>query len=215
MTESKNLPRSGPNLFKRAHIYIFPPFDKRYDVTYIKNTSYGAQSVDRLKAHIRNIPDFPKPGIQFKDITPLVKNPAMLRLAVHQLIHPFWGQPITAVVGMEARGFIFGSLAAWELGVGFIPLRKPGKLPYDVQTISYDLEYGSAELEVHNDALNENDHVLLVDDLLATGGTAAASCELIEKLGVNILGCAFVVELDFLEGRKKLPDYKIHSLVHF
>jgi len=171
--------------------------------------------MDRLKAHIRNIPDFPKPGIQFKDITPLVKNPAILRLAVHQLIHPFLGEEITAVVGMEARGFIFGSLAAWEMGVGFIPLRKPGKLPYDIQSISYDLEYGSASLEVHSDALDSNDRVLLIDDLIATGGTAVASCQLIEKLGAEIFACAFVVELDELKGRELLSEYRIHSLIHY
>ncbi len=170
--------------------------------------------MDLLKT-IRNVPDFPVKGIQFKDITPLVKNPAMLRLAVHQLIHPFLGEKLTAVVGMEARGFIFGSLAAWDLGVGFVPLRKPGKLPYDVQSASYDLEYGSAELEVHVDALDNGDRVLLIDDLIATGGTAAASCELIEKLGAEIVGCAFVVELDFLNGRKKLSKYQIHSLIHY
>ena len=171
--------------------------------------------MERLSAHIRNIPDFPKPGIQFKDITPLVKNPAMLKLAVHQLIHPFIGENLTVVAGMEARGFIFGSLAAWELGIGFVPLRKPGKLPYDVQSISYDLEYGSAELEIHSDALNNKDRVLLIDDLIATGGTAAASCKLIEKLGAEIAGCAFVVELDFLKGRDKLSKYHIHSLIHY
>lgn len=141
--------------------------------------------MERLKAKIRDIPDFPKPGIVFKDITPLVRDPATLRLAVHQLLHPFLGQDITAVAGMEARGFIFGSLVAWELGVGFIPLRKPGKLPHDVHSVSYDLEYGSASLEVHRDALQAGDKVLLIDDLLATGGTALASCELVEKLGAR------------------------------
>ena len=171
--------------------------------------------VERLKSYIRNIPDFPKPGIQFKDITPLVKDPAMLRLAVHQLIHPFLGERLTAVAGMEARGFIFGSLAAWDLGVGFIPLRKPGKLPYDVQSISYELEYGAATLEVHMDALAPGDRVLLIDDLIATGGTAAASCDLIEKLGAQVAACAFVVELDDLKGRDKLKKYPVHSLVHF
>ncbi|MEQ8289177.1 MAG: adenine phosphoribosyltransferase [Gammaproteobacteria bacterium] len=171
--------------------------------------------MERLKAHIRNIPDFPEPGIQFKDITPLVKQPDMLRLAVHQLIHPFLGQNITYVAGMEARGFIFGTLAAWELGVGFIPLRKPGKLPYDVESLSYDLEYGSASLEVHVDAIGKGDRILLIDDLIATGGTAAASCELIEKLGGEIAGCAFVVELDFLKGRDKLAAYEVHSLIHY
>jgi len=171
--------------------------------------------MERLKAHIRNIPDFPKPGIQFKDITPLVKDPMMLRLAVHQLIHPFLGEEITAIVGMEARGFIFGSLAAWEMGISFVPLRKPGKLPYDIQSISYDLEYGSASLEVHTDALDSNDKVLLVDDLIATGGTAAASCQLIEKLGAKVCACAFVVELDDLNGRELLSQYRVHSLIHY
>jgi adenine phosphoribosyltransferase len=171
--------------------------------------------VDRLRKKIRDIPDFPKPGIIFKDITPLVKDPATLRLTVHQLLHPFLGRDITAVAGMEARGFIFGSLVAWELGIPFIPLRKPGKLPYDVQSVSYDLEYGSAELEVHIDAVDSNDKVLLIDDLLATGGTAKASCELIEKLGASVVACAFVVELDFLAGREKLAGYEIHSLLHY
>jgi adenine phosphoribosyltransferase len=136
-------------------------------------------------------------------------------LTVHQLLHPFLGRDITAVAGMEARGFIFGSLVAWELGIPFIPLRKPGKLPYDVQSVSYDLEYGSAELEVHIDAVDSNDKVLLIDDLLATGGTAKASCELIEKLGASVVACAFVVELDFLAGREKLAGYEIHSLLHY
>jgi len=171
--------------------------------------------MERLKAHIRNIPDFPKPGIQFKDITPLVKNPMMLRLAVNQLIHPFLGEEITAIVGMEARGFIFGSLAAWEMGISFVPLRKPGKLPYDIQSVSYDLEYGSTSLEVHTDALDSNDKVLLVDDLIATGGTAAASCQLIEKLGAEVCACAFVVELDDLNGRELLSQYRVHSLIHY
>lgn len=171
--------------------------------------------MNRLKATIRDIPDFPKPGIIFKDITPLVKDPAMLRLAVHQLIHPFLGRNINVIAGMEARGFIFGSLVAWELGLPFVPLRKPGKLPYDVQSVSYDLEYGSATLEAHIDSFSEGDKVLLIDDLLATGGTAKASCELVEKLGATIEACAFVVELDFLNGREKLEGYEVHSLLHF
>lgn len=171
--------------------------------------------MNRLKATIRDIPDFPKPGIIFKDITPLVKDPAMVRLAVHQLIHPFLGRNINVIAGMEARGFIFGSLVAWELGLPFVPLRKPGKLPYDVQSVSYDLEYGSATLEAHIDSFSEGDKVLLIDDLLATGGTAKASCELVEKLGATIEACAFVVELDFLNGRKKLEGYEVHSLLHF
>lgn len=171
--------------------------------------------MDRLKNKIRDIPDFPKPGIIFKDITPLVKDPAALRLSIHQLIHPFLGREITAVAGMEARGFIFGSLVAWELAIPFVPLRKPGKLPYDVQSVSYDLEYGSAALEAHIDSFAKNDRVLLIDDLLATGGTAKASCDLVEKLGATVEACAFVIELDFLEGREQLKEYEVHSLLHY
>ncbi len=169
----------------------------------------------RLKAKIRDIPDFPEPGIIFRDITPLVADPSTLQLSVYQLLQPFVGENINAVAGMEARGFIFGSLAAWELGVGFIPLRKPGKLPYDVQSVSYDLEYGSAALEVHTDAVNAGDHILLIDDLIATGGTAKASCQLVEALGGEIVGCAFVIELDALKGREKLSNYRVHSLLHY
>lgn len=170
--------------------------------------------MNRLIAKLRDIPDFPKPGITFKDITPLVKDPATLRLAVHQLLYPFLGRDITVVAGMEARGFIFGSLVAWELGVGFVPLRKPGKLPYDVQSVSYDLEYGSASLEAHIDAFDANDKVLLIDDVLATGGTAKASCELVESLGATVVACAFLLELDFLAGREKIAEYDVHAVLH-
>ena len=169
----------------------------------------------RLTSKIRAIPDFPQPGIVFRDITPLVADPAALQLSVYQLLQPFIGETINAVAGMEARGFIFGSLAAWELSVGFIPMRKPGKLPYDVQSVSYDLEYGSAELEAHIDAINPGDRILLIDDLLATGGTAAASIELVERLGGTVVGCAFVIELDELNGRAKLGDHRVHSLLHY
>jgi adenine phosphoribosyltransferase len=171
--------------------------------------------VHRLKSKIRDIPNFPEPGIIFRDITPLVADPSALQLSVYQLLQPFLGETINAVAGMEARGFIFGSLAAWELGVGFIPLRKPGKLPYDVQSASYDLEYGSAALEVHTDAVNTGDKILLIDDLIATGGTAQASCQLLEELGGEVMGCAFVIELDALNGRDKLSNYKVHSLLHY
>ncbi len=166
-----------------------------------------------LKEKIRDIPDFPRPGILFKDITPLVKDPGAVRLAVHHLVHPFVGAPISLVAGMEARGFIFGSLVAWELGVGFIPLRKPGKLPYDVQSASYALEYGENSLEAHIDAFGPGDKVLLVDDLLATGGTARASCKLVESLGAEVYAQAFVIELEVLKGRQQLSDYTIHSLL--
>lgn len=171
--------------------------------------------MERLRARIRDIPDFPKPGILFKDITPVIQDPACLRLSVEHLYRPFQDQGITAVVGMEARGFIFGSLVAWELDVGFVPLRKPGKLPYEVKSISYDLEYGSAALEVHTDAVGPGDRVLIIDDLLATGGTAQASCELIESLGAEVAACGFIVELDALGGRNRLGDRPIHSLLHY
>ncbi len=171
--------------------------------------------MQEITALIRNIPDFPEPGIQFKDITPLMKEPKALKLAVLELIKPFINEDINYVAGMEARGFIFGSLAAAELGVGFIPLRKPGKLPYDVKSLSYDLEYGSASLEIHTDAVDSADRILLIDDLIATGGTAAASCQLIEQAGGEIAGCAFVIELDFLNGREKLANHQVHSLIHY
>ena len=171
--------------------------------------------MDRLIAKIRDIPDFPKPGILFKDITPVLQDPLSLRLVVEHLHRPFVGQGITAVAGMEARGFIFGSLVAWQLGVSFIPLRKPGKLPYDVKSIQYDLEYGSATLEIHTDAVGEGDRVLIIDDLLATGGTALASCELLESLGAEVAACAFMVELVALRGRERLGQRDIHSLLHF
>lgn len=171
--------------------------------------------MDSLKTKIRDIADFPKPGIVFKDITPLVQDPATLKTCINALISPFKDSKITAVAGMEARGFIFGSLAAWELGVGFIPLRKPGKLPYDVQSVDYALEYGNASLEAHIDAVTEGDRILLVDDVLATGGTAKASCELVEKLGGEVVACAFVMELSFLKGREQLTDYPLHSVMTF
>lgn len=168
-----------------------------------------------LENHIRNIPDFPEPGIQFKDITPLLKDPTALAHAVNELAAPFSDKGITHVAGMESRGFIFGSLVAKELNAGFIPLRKPGKLPYESTSVSYDLEYGSASLEIHVDAVSKEHNVLLVDDLIATGGTAAASIELIEKLGAKIAGLAFVIELDFLNGREQLGDKAIHSLINY
>ncbi len=171
--------------------------------------------MQELKHKIRDIPDFPKPGIVFKDITPLLTDPDALRLAIKQLTQPFLDREITAVAGMEARGFIFGSLVAWEMNLPFIPLRKPGKLPYDKKSVAYDLEYGSSSLEIHSDALTKNDRVLLIDDLLATGGTAKASCELIEKLGATVEALAFIVELDFLHGKEKLSTYEIHSLLHY
>jgi len=171
--------------------------------------------MDSIKAKIRDIPDFPKPGVTFKDLTPLIRDYATLKLTTELLVEPFRQQGVTAVVGMEARGFIFGVLAASELNVGFVPLRKPGKLPAATRSVQYDLEYGSTALHIHTDALDTHDRVLLVDDLIATGGTAAASLKLVGGSDAHIIGCAFVVELDFLRGRQKLDDCDIHSLVHY
>ena len=171
--------------------------------------------MDSIARFIRDIPDFPKAGILFKDITPLMRDSAALRATTQALAAPFRASGVTAVVGMEARGFIFGSLVAAELGTGFVPLRKPGKLPAATHAVSYDLEYGSASLEVHVDALQADDRVLLVDDLMATGGTAAASLELVRRSGASVVGCAFVIELDFLNGRAALRDCQVHSLLHY
>ncbi len=169
----------------------------------------------RLESGIRAIPDFPRPGVVFRDITPLLGDPAMLRLATGQLVRPFIGERIDAVAGMEARGFIFSALVARELGVGLVPLRKPGKLPREVLSVSYDLEYGSTSLEAHTDAIDSGSRVLLIDDLIATGGTASASCELVEKLGGEVAACAFVIELDELGGRSRLRGRRVHSLLHY
>ncbi len=172
----------------------------------------GERSFEVLKEWIRDIPDFPVKGIIFKDITPLLRNPEMLRFACDSLAERFRGRAITAVCGMEARGFIFGGILAYRLELGFVPLRKPGKLPHERQTISYQREYGTATLEVHRDAIGPGDRVLMVDDVLATGGTMSASCRLVESLGARIEACAFLLELGFLRGREKLP-YEVVSLL--
>ena len=169
----------------------------------------------RLESLIRPIPDFPKPGIMYRDITPLLADATAMRQTVEELVAPFHDTPIDMVAGMEARGFIFGALCAQELAVGFVPLRKAGKLPHKTQSVSYQLEYASNELEVHIDALGPGHRILLVDDLIATGGTAAASCALIQGLGGTVVGCAFVIELDALRGRAALGDHRVHALMHF
>lgn len=171
--------------------------------------------MELIKSRIRDIPDFPKPGIIFKDLTPLLADAEALGQCVELLVAPFRDSAVSAVIGMEARGFIFGSLVAQALKVGFVPLRKPGKLPAATHEVSYDLEYGTAALHIHKDALVAGDRVLLVDDLIATGGTAAASIELVEKCGATLVGAAFVVELDFLDGRAALGATRVHTLVHY
>lgn len=163
--------------------------------------------------YIRNIPDFPKEGILFKDITPLLKDKKAFKSAIDAMAEEYKDVEIDYVVGIEARGFIIGTPMAYALDKGFIPVRKPGKLPYDKLTASYDLEYGSNELEIHKDAIDEGDKILLVDDLLATGGTTKASVDLIEELGGDIVGIAFLLELVDLNGREKIEGYDIFTLL--
>jgi adenine phosphoribosyltransferase len=170
---------------------------------------------DELKKLIREIPDFPKKGILFYDITTLLKDRTGFARLIDALSENYIGKEIDLVLGMEARGFIFAPALAYRLNAGFVPVRKPGKLPAETSKVSYDLEYGSNELEVHKDAIGKGQRVLIVDDLLATGGTAAATAELASGLGAEIAGLAFVVELDFLRGREKLTKYDVFSLLHY
>ncbi len=168
-----------------------------------------------LRAYIRDIPDFPRPGILFKDITPILADPPAFREAIDRLCEHYAGRPIDAVAAAEARGFLFAAPMALHLAKPLIPLRKPGKLPYRTYSLKYELEYGSAELQVHTDGVGAGHRVLLVDDLLATGGTMEAGCRLIEKAGGQVAGCAFLVELAFLEGRARLEPYEVFSLIQY
>ncbi|AFY94509.1 adenine phosphoribosyltransferase [Chamaesiphon minutus] len=168
-----------------------------------------------LKALIRDIPDFPKPGILFRDITTLLSDPAGLKYSIDTLAAKVVDLQPQYIVGMESRGFIFGAALAYKLGIGFIPVRKPGKLPADVHCVEYALEYGTDKLEIHKDAVAPDGRILIVDDLIATGGTAAATAKLLQEIGANLVGCAFVIELDALNGRSLLPDVPIISLVHY
>jgi adenine phosphoribosyltransferase len=168
-----------------------------------------------LSSSIRAVPNFPLEGILFYDITTLLKNPAALRETIDRLTHHYQDKHIDLVAGMESRGFIFGTPLAYRLGVGFVPIRKPGKLPAEKISETYELEYGRNTLEIHLDAIEKGQKVLIVDDLLATGGTAKASCNLIEKLGGEVVGLAFIVELSFLRGREKLGGYDIFSAVQY
>lgn len=168
-----------------------------------------------LREHIRSIPDFPKEGIVFRDITTLLKQPAALKQAVEQMAAPYADREVDQVVGAEARGFILGPAVALRLGAGFVPVRKPGKLPADTIEETYELEYGTDTLSMHRDAIGEGTKVLMLDDLLATGGTMAACCRMVEKLGGQIVGCVFLIELSYLGGREKLADYDVTSLVTY
>ncbi|MGH9937311.1 MAG: adenine phosphoribosyltransferase [Blastocatellia bacterium] len=168
-----------------------------------------------LKKLIREIPDFPKPGILFYDITTLLKDADGLRAVIDQTVEHFSGKKVDCVIGIEARGFIFAPLLAYHLGAGFVPVRKPKKLPSQVESYSYDLEYGKDTLEIHRDAVGEGHNVIIADDLLATGGTAEAVVKLVEKLGGNIAGLSFVIELEFLKGRERLAGHDVFSLLKY
>ncbi|MBN1466959.1 adenine phosphoribosyltransferase [candidate division KSB1 bacterium] len=164
---------------------------------------------------IRNVQDFPKPGIGFKDITTLLRDGAAFRQAVVQMAQLYQDQQLDGIVGIESRGFIFAAALAYALGVGMIPVRKPGKLPFTTLSATFALEYGTDAVEIHVDALKEDDRILIVDDLLATGGTVAATAHLVEQLGGRVVGCCFLIELDFLHARDHLAGYRIDSLIHF
>ena len=175
----------------------------------------NTQSSLDLRDFIRSIPDFPKPGILFRDITPLLASYEALRQTIRQLADRLSGREIDVVAAAEARGFIFATPLALELNVGFVPVRKPGKLPFDTHAFHYELEYGTDSLEIHIDGVEAGQNVLLVDDLLATGGTVDACCQLIERAGANVVGCAFVIELLGLEGRKRIEPHETISLVQY
>ena len=164
---------------------------------------------------IRDVPDFPKPGIVFKDITPLLANTEAFSAAVKQMAEPFRDAPVDVVAAAEARGFLFAAPLAIELGVGLVPIRKPGKLPFDRHSHTYDLEYGTDTLEMHIDGIEEDQNVLVVDDLLATGGTVGACCEMIENCKANVLACAFLIELKFLDGASQLKPRDVFSVIKY
>ena len=171
--------------------------------------------MEELKSYIREVPDFPKPGILFYDITTLLQNPTGLRRAVDQFVWLFAERDVDKVIGIESRGFLFGPVVAYNLNAGFVPVRKPGKLPWETVQQSYELEYGSDAIEMHEDAIRRGDKVLIVDDLIATGGTARAAAQLVESVGGTVSGLGFLVELTFLGGRSKLEGYDVESLMAY
>ncbi|MGE3819249.1 MAG: adenine phosphoribosyltransferase [Isosphaeraceae bacterium] len=166
-----------------------------------------------LRPWIREVPDFPKPGIRFKDVTPLLSDPKAFGAVIDQFTELYAGRQVDTIAAAEARGFIFGAPLALRLGAGFVPIRKPGKLPYATIALEYQLEYGSDRLEVHTDALSRGSRVLLLDDVLATGGTMRACCDLVTQTGAELIGCAFVMELSFLGGRERLAPFEVQSLL--
>jgi len=171
--------------------------------------------ISQLRAGVRDVPDFPKKGIVFKDITPILSDHRLFRASIDLFLERCRGKKIDKIVGIDARGFLFGSTVAYELGVGFVPIRKRGKLPYKTEIAKYSLEYGEAEMEMHIDAMESGDQVVLVDDLLATGGTSAAAAALIEKVGGKLLEAQFLIELEFLRGREKLKPIQVEAFLKY
>src|SRR4051795_11122810 len=174
-----------------------------------------SEMLQKLRAGIRDVPDFPKKGIIFKDITPILSDGALFRMSIDVFLEECRGKQIDKVVGIDARGFLFGSAVAYELGVGFVPIRKRGKLPFKTEIAKYSLEYGEAEMEMHIDAMTPGEKVVLIDDLLATGGTSAAAAALIRKIGGDLTEAIFLIELEFLKGRERLAPTPTTSFLHF
>lgn len=174
-----------------------------------------SDSIEKLRAAVRDVPDFPKPGIIFKDITPILSDGTLFRASIDAFLEQCRGKEVDKIVGIDARGFLFGSAVAYELRVGFVPLRKKGRLPYKTESAKYSLEYGEAEMELHVDAIERGERIVLIDDLLATGGTAASAAALITKVGGNLVEAQFLIELEFLHGREKLGSTPVVSFLKY
>ena len=175
----------------------------------------ASEVIERLRTAVRDVPDFPKKGIIFKDITPILKDGGLFRASVDVFLEQCRGKKIDKIVGIDARGFLFGSAVAYELGVGFVPLRKKGRLPYKTESAKYSLEYGEAEMELHIDAITRGEQIVLIDDLLATGGTSASAATLIKKVGGELVEAIFLIELEFLRGREKLAPTPVISFLKY
>jgi adenine phosphoribosyltransferase len=175
----------------------------------------ASETIEQLRAAVRDVPDFPRKGILFRDITPVLNDPVLFRASIDLFVERCRGKNIDKIVGIDARGFVFGSAVAYELNLGFVPIRKRGKLPYRTDTAKYSLEYGEAEVEMHTDALKEGERVVLVDDLLATGGTSAAAAILIRNTGADLLEAQFLIELEFLQGRKRIEPTPVTSFLKY
>jgi adenine phosphoribosyltransferase len=175
----------------------------------------NSDSLEKLRAAVRDVPDFPKPGIIFKDITPILSNGDLFRASIDAFLEQCRGKEVDKIVGIDARGFLFGSAVAYELGIGFVPLRKKGRLPYKTESAKYSLEYGEAEMELHIDAIERGERIVLIDDLLATGGTSASAATLIRKVGGVLVEAQFLIELEFLHGRQKLDATPVVSFLKY